>query len=162
MAIVQDITKSILSFSSDAVVIFAVIAIFTAYGIFFGKGKILSLLLAFYPATLVLRAIPQFNNPLGSPDTYTQLGLFLIVFIVLFYIFNHFIQGQFSFSHVRKTLEASVFGLTAASLTIYFTYHVVNLQKIYNFSPSIDNLFMGNTSFWWLLAPFVIIFLFRK
>lgn len=167
MNIVQDIIKSVLSFSSDAVTIAILAVIFASYGIFFGKGKLISIILSFYPSVYIFDSIPYFKKILsGSPITLSEAvvqGLiFLALFIPINFVFKHFIHGEFSFSRIRKVLEAGILGLTATSLVILFSYHVINLQKIYNFSAGIDALFLGTNIFWWLLAPFVVIFLMRK
>jgi len=167
MNIVQDIIKSILSFSSDAVVIVSFAMVFAAYGIFFGKGKLLALILSFYPASFLFNAIPYFKKilnsaPISISEASIQVIIFLALFIPINFVFNQFVHGEFSFSRIRKVVEAGILGLAATSLVVVFSYHVINLQKIYNFSAGIDSLFLGGYIFWWLLAPFVVIFFFRR
>jgi len=167
MNIVQDIIKSVLSFSSDAVIIAILALVFAAYGIFFGKGKLISIILSFYPAVYIFDSIPYFKKILTSaPITFSealiQILIFLALFIPINFVLRHFIHGEFSSSRIKKVLEAGILGLTATSLVILFTYHGINLQKIYNFSSGIDSLFLSGNIFWWLLAPFVIIFFFRR
>lgn len=167
MNIVQNIIQSFLSFSSDAIIIAGVAVLFTAYGIFFGKGKIISLILAFYPSTYLFKSIPYFKkvlsvSPTNSSEALAQIVIFLALFVPISYILSKFMYAEFSFSRVKKVVSAAVLGLTATSLALVFSYHVINLQKIYNFSAGIDSLFLGSYIFWWLLAPFAIIFFFRK
>jgi len=167
MNIVQEVIQSFLSFSSDAVIIAGIAVLFTAYGIFFGKGKLISLILAFYPATYLYKIFPYAKKitsivPAGGSEAIAQLVIFLALFLPIAYILSTFIFAEFSFSRIKKVISSAALGVTATSLTLLFSYHVINLQKIYNLSAGVDKLFLGSNVFWFLLAPFVIIFFFRK
>ncbi len=166
MDIVQDVVGTVLSFSSDAIIIAVLVGIFSTYSIFYGKGKTISLILGFYPAVFIFGFFPFFKEilkeqPENLSQAIIQVIIFLSVFIPVVYIVNKFISDEFSFSRIRRIFEAGALGLASSFLAILFSYKVVNLQKLYNFSPAIDSLFLGNT-FWWLIAPFIIIFLIRR
>lgn len=167
MSIFQDIVRNVLSFSSDAVVILALFAGATAFGLFFGKHKLVSIILTFYPTALIFRSIPYFKKilsttPLTFSEAFAQIAVFFAVFIPIYFILSHFISTEFSFSRIRKVIEACLLGFVATVLAIFSSYHIINLQKIYNFSTGIDSLFLSSTVFWWLLAPFVALFFLRK
>jgi len=167
MGIVQDVVKGVLSFSSDIVIVALLTAIFAAYALFLGKDRVVSLILSFYPSVLIFKALPYFKklivlNPSNFQDALIQVILFLIIFVPVNYVMLHIVSGEFSFSRVKKVFEAGILGLTATSLTILFSYHVINLQKMYNFSSGIDNLFTGTMFFWWLLIPFGVLLFLRK
>ena len=167
MNIAQSIIQSFLSFSSDAIIIAGIAILFTAYAMFFGKGKIVSLILGFYPSVYLFKNVPYVKKlvsttPITISDALTQLVLFLILFIPISFVISKYIYAEFSFSRVKKVVSSTIFGGAATVLTLVFLYHVVNIQKIYNFSTGIDSLFIGNHLFWWLLAPFAIIFIFRR
>lgn len=167
MDIIQSILKGALSLSSDIVVIAALTAVFASVGLFFGKDRLVALILTFYPAGLIFTHFPYFSK-YTQPKIYAfqnsliALGIFLIIFIVVYFIIRNFVSSDFSFSSIKKVVEAGVLGLAASSLAILFSYNVVNLSKLYNFSSGIDRLFDGSALFWWLLAPFVILFIFKK
>jgi hypothetical protein len=95
-------------------------------------------------------------------EALVEVVLFLVIFIPINYVTLHIVSGEFSFSRIKKVFEAGILGLTATSLTMLFSYQVVNLQKIYNFSPAIDKLFTGDAFFWVLLIPFGVLFFLRK
>lgn len=167
MGIVQDIVKGVLSFSSDIVIIALLTAVFAAYALFLGKDRVVALILSFYPSVLLFKAIPYFKklvvlNPANLQEAFVQVFLFLVIFVPVNYVVLHIVSGEFSFSRIKKVFEAGILGLTATSLTILFSYQVVNLQKIYNFSSGIDKLFTGDAFFWVLIIPFGVLFFLRK
>ena len=167
MELVQEFVKGVLSFSSDIVVLAALTAVFTAFALFKGKDKVVALILSFYPSAFIFGEIPYFkqylnSNPADFQEAVVQLLLFLVIFLPINYVVLHIVAGEFSFSRLKKLFEALILGLTATSLSVLLSYHVINLQKIYNFSSGLDSLFTGNGLFWWLLIPFGVLFFLRK
>ena len=167
MDALQEITQSVLSASSDAVVIGGMFAVATAYGLFFGKGRIVSLILALYPTALIFELIPYFKDILGtvsgtSSDVLVKAVIFVIILLPLHFVISHFIFTDFSFSRIRKTFEAGILGLSALVLLIAFSYRVIDISELYNFSSGVDTLFASANFFWWLLAPFVALTFLRK
>jgi hypothetical protein len=163
----QVAVKSIFSLSSDIAAIAGLTALFALVGLLFGKGKLVALILAFYPTGLLFKNLPFFKkfttfSALSLQDTLTGLAIFLVLFGLIHYIINTFISADFSYSSIGKFFEACFLGLTATSIAILFSYQIINLAKIYNFSPSIDKLFAGDALFWWLLAPLGVLFIIRK
>jgi len=167
MDALQEIAQSVLSASSDVVVLGAIFAIATSYGLFFGKGRAVSLILALYPTALIFELIPYFKDILGtvsetSGDVLVKAVIFAIILLPLHFIINHFIFTDFSFSRIRKLFEAGILGLSVLALLIAFSYRVIDISELYNFSSGIDTLFASANFFWWLLAPFVVLTFLRK
>lgn len=167
MNFLQDAVQNILSASSDAVVIAGLIAGFTAYGLFFGKSRLVTAILSLYPAAFIFKLIPFFQEILkqtsATPqDVLIKLVIFVLIFIPIHLVMNHFISAEFSFSRIRKFIEAGILGVVATSTVIAFSYQVINISKLYNFSSGIDSLFISGNFFWWLVASFVALFFLRK
>ncbi len=160
MDFIQDIVKSILSFSSDVVIIVALTAIFASIGLFFGKSRLVAIILAFYPVSLILSTFPYLKS---VPQTiFSEIVIFLVFYFITFYLFSFILSTQFSYQKIKRFLEAVLLGLTATALTIVTAYHTIDLTSIYNFSGSIDRLFLGDMYFWWLIIPLGILFIFKR
>ena len=167
MDAIQEITHSVLSFSSDAIVVLIFIAVGTAVSLYYGKARILALIFSFYPTILLFDIIPFFDsridkNPVSLSSAVPAFAFFLLLFAFSFFAIRKLIMADFSFSRLKRTLESIVFGTVFASLIIYCSYHVIITQKIYNFSASIDTLFLSTVAFWWLIIPLVLVFIFKR
>ncbi len=167
MDLFQDIIKTILGVSSDVIVLLATTAILTGYGIFSGKDKIVSFILSLYPTAFLFRIIPFFRDVLGeasgtSKDVLIKLCIFGLIFVPIHLVINNFIITDFPMSRLRKLVEAGLLGLTGTAVILSFSYQVVNISKLYNFSSGIDALFIAGNFFWWLIGSFVVLFFFRK
>lgn len=167
MNIFQDAVQNILSASSDAVVIAILVSGFTAYGLFFGKRRLVSAILSLYPTAFIYKLIPFFQEilkqtPATPQDVLVKLVIFALIFIPIHFVMNHFVSSEFSFSKIRKFVEAGLLGVVATAIAIAFSYQVINISKLYNFSSGIDSLFISGNFFWWLVASFVALFFLRK
>ncbi len=167
MQIEKEAIHSILSFSSDVIVVFVFLAIGTLYAFMAGKKRATSLLISFYPAALILKYLPlltklSISNPSNSSEALIQVGLFILILIPIHITLNQFVASEFSFSKIRKFFESLCYGGAFTSLIILFSYQVINLKSIYNFGSGIDSLFSGSFLFGWLLLPFVVLFIFRR
>lgn len=167
MEIVKDITQSVLSFSSDAVVILALIGLASAYAFIMGKRPAISLILSFYPAALIFRYLPFFkeytaSNPADASGALIQAGIFLLILVPIHFILNQCISAESAYSHVRKIFESVILGGVTAGLAILTSYQIVNLKSLYNFAGGVDALFASTYLFYWLLLPFAVLFFIRK
>jgi len=163
----QDIVQSVLSASSDVVIILALIAILFAYGLFAGKSHLVSFIISLYPAAFIFKLVPFFQDILGktsatAQDVLIKIVIFALIFMPIHLVINSLISTEFSFSRIRKFIEAGILGLTGTSVLVAFSYQVVNISKLYNFSAGIDKLFISGNFFWWLIASFIVLFFLRK
>lgn len=153
------IAKITSSLSGDVlflVVAFIVVFLFVVY---FSKSKIISAILAFYPATFLYNQVPFFDKLVFlSGDTgvvLNKLGIFLILFVLISVIIN---------KHTSSYDDSSGFigkiGLTVCILILFmvFSYAVIDLNVFHNFSEHIDTLFVGlGRVFGWSLLCLVIL-----
>src|SRR5258708_4907436 len=158
MQIVKDAIQSVLSFSSDVVVILVLVALGSAYAFLRGKRKAVSLILSFYPAVVIFRYLPFFkqylaNNQISAPEVLTQVVIFLVILIPIHLVLNRLIATEFSFSGIKKIIELLAFGVATSILAVFFSYQIVNMRSVYNFGGGIDILFSGNLLFLWVVLP---------
>ncbi|OHB13335.1 MAG: hypothetical protein A2Y49_00545 [Candidatus Zambryskibacteria bacterium RIFCSPLOWO2_12_39_8] len=136
--------------------------IFLAYTLFFGRKMMISLILAFYPATLLYKTFPFIQKLLVvSGDKFliiNKIVIFLVFLVPLFIIISRYISSESSYtgsSHIIRTVGLAIVGVI---LILLFSYSTVSLDPIYNFSSSIDILFSTTDRvFWWNLAPLLVL-----
>lgn len=153
------LTKITSSLSGDVLfLIVAFVVIFLAV-VYFSKSRMISLILAFYPATFLYNQIPFFDKLIvlsgNTGALLNKLGIFLVLFVIISIVIN---------KHTSSYDDSSGFmgklGLTVCILVLFmvFSYTTVDLNLFHNFSGSIDTLFMGlGRVFGWSLLPFVIL-----
>ena len=146
---------------SDVALLLVVLLILFFYAMYFGRNRIVSFILAFYPASFLYSIFP-FSEKLtilhgDIPLLFNKIGIFLIFFLPLNIIINRYIFAESDYSgnsHMFRT-----FGLALASLIllVLFSYTIINLNILHNFSETIDVLFVGTVRiFWWNVAPLAI------
>lgn len=155
--------SALTNFSSDIFILVAVFVIFFIYALSFGKNSIISLILAFYPTQLLYEHFPFMNSLLVLKGDWllllNKVLIFLVFLIPLYILINRYV---FHDSGYGGTHYARMIGYAAAMVIIVliFSYSIISLDAIHNFSPSIDVLFTGTDRiFWWQLAPLAILFI---
>ncbi len=146
---------------SDIVFIASLFFIFLVFAMYFGRGRICSLILAYYPSVILFNSFPFTNKltSLGSGEgmvALNQAAVFLIFFIPLNFIIHRSLFCDTGSE--GKSFGKSV-GLAFGALVLFvvFAYNVVNLDAFHNFSGTLDKLFsVDDYLFWWELAPLAI------
>lgn len=149
-------------FSSDIFILFIIFVIFFAYALYFGKNQIISLILAFYPSQLFYEHFPFMNSLLVlKGDNLLLLNkvlIFLVFLILLDILIGRFVFQDSGYGSMHYARLAG-YAVAMVVVTMIFSYSIVNLDAIHNFSPSIDAIFTGTDKlFWWQLAPLAILF----
>lgn len=147
--------------SSDIVFLITIFVLFFVYSLYFGKSKIISLILAFYPAQFFYKSLPFLNSLIFLKGDNLILLNKIIIFAVILFIMN-IVFGRYVFhdsgfggNHYFKIVGYSLSGVL---LVLLFSYSVVNIDQFHNFSPFLDNLFGSSGHiFWWNLAPLAIL-----
>ena len=145
----------------DLLVLGGLFLLFFAYAMYFGKDRIISLILAFYPAQLLYKIFPFLDKLLVLKG-----GLWLVVnrifIFLLFLIPINIIIARYVFSDSgygsQKIFRVAGFSLVGVILVLIFNYSVINFGPIYNFSESIGSLFSPDKIFYWDLASLGILF----
>ncbi|HZS42872.1 MAG TPA: hypothetical protein VFA52_01500 [Candidatus Paceibacterota bacterium] len=155
------------SYGADLSILVILFILTAVYGLYWGKQRLVSLILAFYPAILLFLNFPYVNNLLLIKATAGQIFvskcvIFLIFLIPIHLIFNRFVFGDFGFNSNRKFLQAAILSISILILIIVFFYRVVPLTNVYSVSlPLARYLSTSKDFFWWLLVPFVGLFFTR-
>lgn len=149
-------------FSGDTLAIVILLAFFFAYASFLGRGKLISLILAFFPATILFNGFPFVNSFLVfSGDmlmTLNKIGVFLIFLIPASYVIDRYMFATSDFTGSIKILRTLGLSICAVAMVLIFSYSTVSLDAIYNFSPQIDSLFNGvSRIFYWNIGVLALL-----
>ena len=149
-------------FSSDLTFLISIFIILLVFALYFGKGRMVSFILAFYPATLLYKSFPFTEKLIFlSGDKLillNKLAIFLAFFAVLNIIINRYIFSASEYTGSQGLLRSGGLAVSAMVLVLLFTYTTLNLDLFHDFSPTIDTLFTaGNRVFYWNILPLAIL-----
>ena len=154
--------RGLLPLSSDMVVLAGIFFVFFFYALYFGRNRIISLIFSFYPAVILYQICPYIDKLVilngEKLILLNKLAIFLIFFLPLNIIINRYIFAESGYSGASHIFRTVGFALCALVLFMLFTYTVINLDTLHDFSPTIDTLFNGGSRlFIWYLAPIVLL-----
>ena len=147
--------------SSDLIVLVTVFVVLCIYALYFGKEKIISLLISFYPATLLYKNIPFLDKLIilsgDVPILLNKLVIFLLVLVLMNIIIARYIYTE-EYGGSKNYLRVFGYALAGTILFLVFCYTVISLNLFHDFSPFVDKLFVGEIKvFGWLVAPLIIL-----
>ncbi|MCX6701974.1 MAG: hypothetical protein NTX96_02140 [Candidatus Zambryskibacteria bacterium] len=153
------LTKITSALSGDIVFLLVTFVVIFLCAMYFGRNRIVSLILAFYPATLLYNSFPFINKFIVlSGDravVINKIGIFLVFFILVNLAINKYVA---LYDESSSTFRKGGLAFAVLILFLLFSYTIVNFDVFHNFSSSIDVLFQGETRiFWWSLTPLIIL-----
>ena len=149
-------------FTNDIVILVLLFVFFFVYSLYLGKGAIISLILAFYPAQFFYEHFPFINSVMFlKGDTLVllnKIGIFLLFLIPITILFGRYIFHDSGYGSAHYFRIAG-YSLLAVALVLVFSYSIISLDGVHNFSPFIDALFTGvDHIFYWNIAPIAVLF----
>src|SRR5262245_14971416 len=110
--------------STDIIVIFILFVLVAAYGFYRSKGKLISLILSFYPAILLFLNFPYTNSLLIFNKTASQIFIskciiFLIFLVPIHLILNRIISSTYDYGTSRLT-QIAVLAICVLILILTF------------------------------------------
>ena len=155
-AILNKVTSALSGDLVFLLVLFVVLFICTLY---FGKNRMASIVLAFYPTTFLYNSFPFINKFIVlSGDRgviINKILIFLVFFVLVSVAINKYVA---LYNESSNAFRKGLLAFAVLILILVFSYTTVSLDLFHDFSTSIDALF-GSTNmiFWWSLAPLVIL-----
>ena len=152
-------------FSGDVVFLITIFVILFAFGLYFGKGSLVSLILSFYPANLLFNTFPFISKTLIFHDDklllLNKIVIFFIFLIPIAIIVDRYISPKSSSRGIPDTFKIAGLALALTILVVIFSYSTVNYDLLQNFSPKIDLLFSTPARlFYWNLVPIILLAMF--
>ncbi len=137
-------------------VAFILLLIFSLYG---GRGRMISLILAYYPASLLFGTLPFIEKLLILQDkmlVVNKIAIFLIFLVPISIVINSYIFSESMYSGSAHFIRVGGLALLALILLVSFSYTTVNYDVFHNFGDSVDVLFNPlSRAFYWNTAIFV-------
>ncbi len=142
----------------DVIVLAIVLVVFASIGFYFGRGKLIALVLAFYPAVLLYEAFPYVEKFTFWRGSVGQVGLshlliFFILFIVCYLVIHSVYHDDITISGGERMMQIGVLSLSLLIVGMVLTHIVIPITGVYDFTPTVAGLFRNNLYFWWLIAP---------
>lgn len=154
--------SNISGLTADLLLIGAVFIIFLLFSFYFGKSRLVSIILAYYPAVLIYNNFPFINSMLvlkgESLLVLNKFLIFAVIITILSIAIGRFIFSESGYggSHIWRHIG---FALGTTILSLVFVHSVINIDFIHKFSPTIEALFGTSSNiFWWEIAPIIILF----
>lgn len=149
-------------FSSDIGFLIAVFIVIFAVAFFIGRSSLVSLILSFYPATLLYKTFPFTSKAIflkgDLPETFNKIGLFLLFLVPITIIISRYIFSVSDYGRGNTNLRLFGLSLSFLILVVFFSYNVVNYDSLHNYSSQIDAIFsITESQFYWNLAPIALL-----
>ena len=155
----QLLSKVTSALSSDIVFLAFLFLVFFICVMYFGKNKMATMLIVFYPAVFVFGNIPFLSKLVFMSGERGVLLSKFIVFVAVFALIYFAVNKYFiTFNEPSGFLRKAGLSLGLLIAFVVFSYKVVSLDFIHNFSGSVDTIITGgNREFWWGIAPLAIL-----
>ena len=132
-------------FSSDAVFLIVIFAIFFVLGLYLGKGRLISFILSFYPATLLYNTLPFVSKVLVLKGekllVLNKLAVFLVFFLPIIIFVDRYIFSESYNVGFSGKLRVAGLAVAVTLLIVIFSYSTINYDAFHNFSDQIDVIF---------------------
>ena len=166
--IVQQALNSIINAPQDILITVGTVLVLIAFAYKGGKDRIITLIISLYIGLLLYMNFPYAEQLLVFKASEMQIWFSNVIIFLVFVLVIHKIVGRVIFAAyphdaMHKWMEAIGLAAVASALLLAFVYHALPITTIYDLSPHIDKLFEPTQLFfWWLLAPFIVLFFVLK
>lgn len=121
-----------------------------------GTGRAAAVLCALPASLLLWKALPSAffvgNFIDGLPQSWGPLVVFVVIVVAMYVLSRQIIGDASSFS--SGPLQALIAGVAVTAVLTVIWLQMPQLSNIWDFGQSIESLFAGKWSFYWLLASF--------
>ena len=152
-------------FSGDAIFLVTLFVLFLIFALYFGRGRLISIILSFYPTTLLYNTFPFINKVIilsgDKMITLNRLVVFLVFLIPISITLERYIFSESEYNGSYNFFSLAGLSLATVVLVVLFSYTTLNFDLFHNFSPQIDSLFSGiDRIFYWNLVPLALLAIF--
>ncbi|HJL55689.1 MAG TPA: hypothetical protein QGF60_00575, partial [Candidatus Paceibacterota bacterium] len=122
--------ETIASLSLDTIILAIVFVVLFAYGLKYGKRRIISLLISFYISIPIILFFPYLEKILFFGETidmmlYSQIILFLLIVVLINIIIDRVISWELGERGIRKLIEIGVLAFVSGGLLMAISYHII-------------------------------------
>jgi hypothetical protein len=157
--LLASVWESVTSISLDILIVLVSFALLVLYTFYFGKGRIIVLILALYVSALLYVFFPyldsiSFFSDLPTSVAWSKMLIFAGFVVVSALVMGRLIGAEFSISTLYGWFETLLLSSLAVVLLLVLSYHLLPVSEIYDFGAYLDKLFEPvEYLFWWLVLP---------
>lgn len=165
--ILANVLSPLASFSLDTIAILVIIVSLSAFAFYAGKRSAISFLIALIGAHSMYVAFSFREKIIASlfPHSAFLVNVisFFIFFLIVHVILRSIIHGDYP-SGTMKFFQSISLGLASSGLILAYYYQLLHGEVlIYNFSPSIDKLFIAPMAlFFWIAGSLGLVFFIER
>lgn len=157
----KSLDSGIAYLSSDIVFLITIFVLFFIYTIYFGKSRVISLILAFYPAQFFYKSLPFLDSLIflkgDKMIVLNKILIFGLILVLLSILFGRYVFHDSGYGST-KYFKTAGYSLAATIVLLIFAQSVINIDALHNFSSNVDVLFNApDRVFWWNLAPLALL-----
>jgi len=143
----------------DIIIILGLVLALFLLSLKFEKKILSKLIIIFYPATLIYTNLP-YINPQG---VYPQIGTYIGIFALLFFLIKKNATSKRVHSGFRKTLDGIILSVMVVIQWLTLYYLILPLDEAYSFSLPFSSIFTSTVPYGILiLIPLVGLFVTNK
>lgn len=141
-----------------------VIAVLTALTFYKGKGLLFSLLVSFYPASIMYASFPYkakflFSTTSAQNTFYSHLGIFAVFFILSFLVARRIVHSDGTRGGFIGFLDALLLSASVVVLTVALTFHILPYRDIYSLGAQFQNFFSGSLGYFVsIVSPMAVLY----
>jgi hypothetical protein len=155
-------TADILLLIQDSAYLLGVFGFFIVYSIIRGRQAVINLTIGLYFALLISLKFPYYDVFLGtgSQSSLGRVIIFAIFTVLSTFLISRLMPREFQEKKFESFARKLMLGAGGTILVMIFSFHVLPVTDFVTPGSSIEALFAPSEYFfWWLLAPFVFLYL---
>ncbi len=148
----------------DLTILGTLVVLLTLFGVWKGRGTLLSLGLSLYPTALIYQYFPYLTQVTIFKQTpFYEAVSHAVVFLIFLVLINWGLRVIASSFYASKgVFPILLISISLAGLLVAFEYHLPGLDNLHDFGPTILNLVSSNFAYFiWLVLPPIVAFIFR-
>ncbi len=150
------------SIYGDATFLLIIFLIILGTAYYFGRGFIVSIIISFYPATILFKLFPFMDKVIFADGVnlllLNKLGLFLLFLIPITIIVNRFMFTAGEYNGGENILRLAGLSIAFIIIIVLFSYNTLSYDVFHNYSSQIDAIFGApGREFYWILAPLALL-----
>lgn len=134
---------------------------FLVYVLYRGRQALINLIFGLYLGLLFVQNAPfSLRSNTGEvTDIYVAIALFLAVTVAATLVIAELMPEPFREKPFESFGKKLFLVASATILAVLFSFHVIPVHELFSISSPISSVFSNpQYFFWWLLAPFVLLY----
>jgi hydrogenase-4 membrane subunit HyfE len=158
-------TNIILSTLKELAYLLGVLGFFIVYTTVLGRQALINLMVGLYVALLISLEFPYYETFLAQANSVQMVAagkliIFTIFTILATLLMSRLMPGAFREKKFESFLKKILLSIGATILIMVYSFQVLPVTEFLTPGTPIQSLFAPTQYFfWWLLAPFVVLYL---